>query len=126
MSRLILDTGALIAFDRGDVRVRALLAAARRLGMEITTTAPVVGQAWRDGRRQALLATLLRAVHVRAPDLAAARQAGELLARARRDDIVDALLARLARNGDTVLTSDVGDLSALLAAAGTNATVQRA
>src|SRR5262245_17691271 len=103
MSRLVLDAGAFIAFERGDVSVRARLAAARTLGMEIVTTAPVVGQVWRDGRRQALLARLVPAVRVVAPDVAAARRAGELLAQSRSDDVVDALVVGLVRATDVIL-----------------------
>jgi hypothetical protein len=123
MSRLILDAGAFIAFEKGDAGVRSRLAAARRLGFEVTTTSPVVGQVWRDGRRQALLAVLVRATLVVSPDTAAARRAGELLAATKGADVVDALLAGLARDGDTILTSDTNDIRALLAAARTRATI---
>jgi len=126
MSRLVLDAGAFIAFERGDVALRARLAAARRLGMELVTTSPVVGQVWRDGRRQALLARLLEATNVRAPDETAARRAGEIQARASAEDVVDALLAGLARDGDTVVTSDPDDIRRLLAAAGKRAAIVRA
>ena len=123
MIRLILDAGAFVAFERGDARVRAHLAAARRLGMDVATTSPVVGQVWRDGRRQALLARLLAATRVDAPNESAARRAGELLAKTRTDDAVDALLVGLARDGDTIVTSESGDIGTLLAAAGTRAAV---
>ena len=123
MIRLVLDAGAFVAFERGDGRIRAHLAAARRLGLDVTTTAPVVGQVWRDGRRQALLARLLAATHVDGPDESAARRAGELLAKTRTADVVDALLIGLARDGDTIATSDPDDLARLLAAAGKDATV---
>lgn len=123
MSRLILDAGAFVAFERGDPQVRAHLAAAHRLGLELTTTSPVVGQVWRDGRRQALLARLLAATRVDAPNESAARRAGELLAKSRTDDVVDALVVGLARDGDTVVTSDPDDVEKLLAAAGTRAAV---
>jgi len=123
MSRVVLDAGALIAFEKGDPHVRARLAAARRLGMDVITTSPVVAQVWRDGRRQVLLALLVEATNVRAPDVPAAKRAGVLLKLARRQDVVDALVAGLARDGDTVLTSDARDLRALLAVAGTRATV---
>jgi predicted nucleic acid-binding protein len=123
LSRLILDTGAFIAFEKGDATVRSRLAAARRLGIELATPSPVVGQVWRDGRRQALLSVLLPAVLVIAPDTPAARRAGELLARSKKLDVVDALVAGLARDGDTILTSDVDDLRALVAAANTRAVV---
>jgi hypothetical protein len=123
MSRLLLDAGAFIAFEKGDHGMRARLAAARRLGLDLATTSPVVGQVWRDGRRQALLARLVAATHVHAPDVGAARRAGELLARTGGDDVVDALLADLAGDGDTVVTSDPGDIRRLVAAAGANAAV---
>ena len=56
----MLDTGALIAIDRGTRRMLALLEAARDADLPISVTAPVVGQAWRDGRRQARLAAFLK------------------------------------------------------------------
>lgn len=123
MTRLVLDVGAFVAFENGDPRVRARLAAARRLGLELATSSPVIGQAWRDGRRQALIARLIAATHVDAPDELTARRAGELLARTRTHDVVDALVAGHAKDGDTVLTSDPDDIAALLAAAGVRATV---
>ena len=123
MNRLVLDAGAFVAFERGDVATRARLAAARKLGMEVVTTAPVVAQVWRDGRRQALVARLVAATRVDAPDEAAARAAGELLATTRGSDVVDALLAVLARDGDTLLTSDLEDLRRLLAAAGSRVAI---
>jgi hypothetical protein len=126
MSRLVLDAGAFVAFERGDAAMRARLLAARRLGMEIATTSPVVGQVWRDGTRQALLSRLLAATHVHAPDAAAARRAGELLATTKTSDIVDALLVGLARDGDTVITSNPSDISALLSAGRVRATISRA
>jgi len=125
MTRLILDSGAFIAFEKGDAGVRSRLAAARRLGIEITTTSPVVGQVWRDGRRQVLLAGLVSGTLVQAPDVAAARRAGEVLAKSKLEDVVDALVVGLARDGDTILTSDPKDIRALLAADGTRATVVR-
>lgn len=123
MSRLILDAGAFVGFERGNSAVRAHFAAARRLNVDLVTTAPVIGQVWRDGRRQALLAGLVSAVDVRAPDTSAARRAGELLAKTKTADVVDALVAALARDGDTVLTSDPKDIGLLLSAAGTRALV---
>jgi hypothetical protein len=57
------------------------------------------------------------------PDTAAERRAGELLAASKKSDVVDALVAGLARDGDTILTSDANDVRALLAAARTRATV---
>jgi hypothetical protein len=123
MSRVVLDAGAFVAFERGDSSVRARLLAARRLELELTTTSPVIAQVWRSGRRQALLARLLAATAVDAPDEAAARRAGELLGKTKTTDVVDALLVDLARGGDSVLTSDPSDIERLLSAATKKATV---
>ena len=123
MNRLVLDAGAFVAFERGDARLRARLTAARRLGIELVTTSPVVGQVWRDGRRQALVARLIAATRVDAPSEQSARRAGELLAATKTKDVVDALLVERVTHGDTVLTSDPDDLERLLAAARVRATV---
>lgn len=123
--RLVLDAGALIGIDRDDRRVAGLVELGRRQGATLVTTAPVVGQAWRDGARQVRLARLLPMVETLAVDLEAARAAGELLASSGTADVVDALLARLARPGDQVLTSDPADLTGLLDARGVAAPVVR-
>jgi len=123
MTRLVLDAGAFVAFENGDAGLRARLAAARRLGLELATTSPVIGQVWRDGRRQVLLARLIAATNVEAPTEQDARSAGELLAKTRTRDVVDALLAVRVADGDTVLTSDPRDIETLLVAAGVRATV---
>lgn len=124
MMRLVLDAGAFVAFDKGDARLRARIAAARLLGVELATTSPVIGQVWRDGRRQVLLARLLSATNVETPTELDARRAGELLAKTRTQDIADALLVGCAKDGDTVLTSDPHDIEALLESAGVHATVE--
>lgn len=118
MTRLVLDAGAFVAFERGDAEVRARLLLARRREAELVTTSPVVAQVWRDGRRQPLLARLLAATRVDAPTEEAARRAGALLAKTKGRDVVDALVVGLARDGDVVLTSDGGDVARLVAAAG--------
>jgi hypothetical protein len=74
----------------------------------------VIGQAWRGhGPRQALLAKALAGIEVRPLDEKLGRAAGELLAAARRRDVVDAALVLLARDGDDILTSDPHDLEPL-------------
>jgi hypothetical protein len=124
MTRLVLDAGAFVAFERGNTSVREHVAVARRLGYEIVTTSPVVAQVWRDSR-QVMLARLISATDVDAPTELAARRAGELLAKTRTRDVVDALLVGRARDGDTVLTSDPDDIESLLAAAGIDAAVEK-
>jgi hypothetical protein len=114
---MTLDAGALIAADRGDREVHVLLAETARRRMVVTVPAPVVGQVWRDGSRQARLARTLANCQIEPTTDEMARAAGVLLGRAGRADIVDALVVLGAvRRGDEILTSDPADLAALMAA----------
>jgi hypothetical protein len=111
-----LDAGALIALDRGDRRMIALLdaMAKRRLSFQIPTG--VVGQAWRDGSRQATLARFLSSEGVRivALDDQLSRACGALCGHSRTADVIDASVVLVARGrGDTIVTSDAGELRRL-------------
>ena len=121
--KVVLDAGALIGIDRNDRRVAGLIELGRRAGAELVTTAPVLGQARRDGARQALLARSLPMIDVRPVDVDQAKSAGELLASASTSDVVDALVAQLAMPADQILTSDPDDLNQLIAARGVAAIV---
>lgn len=113
---VVLDAGAFIAFERNDARARTLIALAVAHGAALHTTAGVVGQVWRDGRRQARLSRLIAsgAVTVQVLDCAEAQAAGVLCGRSRTRDIVDASVALLARRlGAKVVTSDPDDLRRL-------------
>ncbi len=113
---ITLDAGALIAFDRNDRLAVTLIARALERSLHIVVPAAVVGQAWRDGRRQARLARLLASDAVTAEPLddEGARAAGQLCGVMKTADVVDASVVLCARRrGDTVLTSDVGDLRRL-------------
>lgn len=70
-----------------------------------------------------MIARLVAATKVDAPGAGAARRAGELLAKTKTTDVVDALLVGIARDGDAVLTSDPKDIGTLLSIAGIQATV---
>ena len=61
---IVLDDGALIALDRGDKRMIALLYRALAQGRAFRVPAGVVGQAWRDGRVKVTLARFLRSYEV--------------------------------------------------------------
>ena len=125
--RLVLDSGALIALDRNDRAMWTRFKAALLAGEPPLTHGGVVGQAWRaGGARQARLATALDGIEVRALDDATGRAAGELLARARQRDVVDAALVLLASDGDHIVTSDPHDLEALARAAGRHVELVRA
>lgn len=111
-----MDTGALIAIERGRPRMQALIDEAATAGADLAVPAAVLGQAWRGTQRQALLARFLRLaiVDVVALDEPAARTAGVLCGRAGTVDVVDAsvvVCARLRRH--SVVTSDPRDLSRL-------------
>ena len=106
---ITLDTGALIALDRGDKRMIALLQQALVQGCVFRVPSGVVGQAWRDGRVQVTLARFLRSDEVEIVPLDAqlARACGELCAATNTADIVDASVVILAKAGpDPIITSD--------------------
>ena len=118
---LVLDTGAMIAFEKGDRQVAALIEATRRRRDRVLTSSGCVAQAWRDGARQVLLARLLAGVAEEPLEPGRSRAVGELCAAAGTTDIVDAHVALLASDHDTVVTSDPGDITMLLRAAGCSA-----
>lgn len=120
---LILDSGAFIAVERGDRAMLARLSAAHLHGVDLRTNAAVVGQVWRDGRRQVSMARMLRAVDVRDIDQDDGRAAGELLERAGTSDVIDATCVLLAAAGDSIVTSDPTDIRRLTVAAGLDARV---
>lgn len=113
MSGITFDAGGLIALDRNDRRVLALLARATARGMRVTIPATALAQAIRRPARQARLARLIRQattdlVALDGPD---ATKTGLLLARSRTRDIVDAHVVICARRADqAVVTSDPEDL----------------
>lgn len=121
---LVLDAGGLIAVDRRNQWVRGLLLVSQHQGVAVRTSSAVVAQVWRDGARQANLARLLGTVEVASLDPAAGRRVGELLARTASADVVDGHVAMLVETGDTVLTSDPGDLAGLLRTRGVAARLE--
>ncbi len=113
MSGLVLDSGALIAFERSNRRIVVLLARALELRAGLRIPAGVVGQVWRDGRKQVRLARLLAssAVDVESLDDEGARAAGQLCGVRRAADVIDASVVLCARNhGYGVVTADVADI----------------
>ena len=119
----VLDAGALIAIDKRDRRVGAMLRVLQREGVPVRTSAGVVAQVWRDGRRQVNLARIMAGLDAVAVDDVVARRVGELVGASRTSDLVDAHVALLIRPHDSVLTSDDADMKALLRARRVKATV---
>jgi len=113
---ITLDAGALIALDRGDKRMIALLRQAMAQGRLFRVPAGVLGQAWRNGRVQATLARFLRSeeVEIIPLDEQLARSCGELCGATDTSDIIDASVVILARGRqDPIVTSDPQDLRRL-------------
>lgn len=113
---ITLDAGALIALDRGDKRMIALLGQALVQNRRFRIPAGVVGQAWRDGRIQAVLARFLRTdeVEIVPLDEQLSRSCGELCGARGTSDVIDASVVILARERrDIIITSDPEDLRRL-------------
>jgi predicted nucleic acid-binding protein len=113
---VVLDAGALIAFERADPRLRALCREALRTGARLVVPAGVVGQVVRDPSRQVALRALLngRTTDVPPLDHVLAEAAGVLCGRAGTSDVIDASVAIVARRERAVVvTSDADDLRRL-------------
>jgi hypothetical protein len=109
----------LVAVERADRDLMALIKRDLLAGRTPLTHGGVVGQVWRGGGgRQANLARLLPALVVTALDDELGRRAGVLLGRTRRKDVIDAAVVLLASDGDRIITSDARDLRPLAEAAG--------
>jgi hypothetical protein len=116
MSAAILDTGALIGFERNERRVVAIVARALEHHDPLVVPAGVVAQAWRDGTRQTRLARFLGSpmCEVLVLDDRQARAAGQLCGVTNSTDVVDASVAVAARDRRArVITSDPDDLRRL-------------
>ena len=115
----MLDAGALLAVERNDRDMLAVLKHEHLAHRTPVTHGGVIGQVWRGGRgRQANLARFLRGVGVVPLDDALGRVAGVMLAAAATTDVIDAAIVALAADGDAIYTSDPGDLGILADAAG--------
>ncbi|MGD0065481.1 MAG: hypothetical protein ABSB76_18810 [Streptosporangiaceae bacterium] len=121
--KAVLDAGALVAVDRRDRTMGARLRVLHQQGMPLRASTAVVGQVWRDGRKQANLARVLAGVGIEPLSKDDGRRIGELLAQAGSSDVVDAHVALMAAPADLILTSDPGDIRTLLEARGVPARV---
>lgn len=115
---LVLDSGALIAIEKGERAMWIRLKACGITGDRPVTHAGVVGEVWRGGASQARLAQALKGIEVRPLDDRLGRAAGIVLGATGQSDVIDASLALLTRDGDDVVTSDREDFRMLLATIG--------
>lgn len=120
---LVCDAGAFVAVERNDRAMWRRLKAELAAGRPPVSHGGVVAQVWRGGSRQAQLARALAAVEVVSLDEGLGRRAGVLLGRARARDAVDAAVVVLAMDDDRIVTSDPGDIQALIDAAGVHVDV---
>ena len=112
---MTLDTGALIALERGERRARALLHAAWARGVNVTVPTSVIVEWWRGPHGRA--GKLLEGLDVEPLTEALAKTAGMALGRvgpgpSATDAVV---MASAARRGDVVCTGDIEDLTTLSA-----------
>ncbi len=122
---LVLDAGALLAIDRRDRQIGALLRVAQQERIAVRTSPAAVAQVWHHSARQAHLARVMAGVAAPPLDLGVGKRLGALLGTSRTSDVVDAHVASLTCAGGWVLTSDPDDLRHLLDALSVDATVVR-
>ena len=97
-------------------KVAVAIKTALDAGLPLAIPTGVLAQVWRDGRRQARIATLASSgsVELVPLDPRMAKAVGQLLGVRRKKDVVDGSVALCARErGHVVLTSDPDDLAAL-------------
>ena len=108
------DTGALIALERGNQRIRKVHRLAVEHGYQLVAITPVITEWWRRGKREKERLQILRTLVLEPPDVHVARLGGEAIGVVQAT-VVDALvMAAASIRSDTVYTSDLGDLQRLL------------
>jgi predicted nucleic acid-binding protein len=106
------DTGALIALERGDRRMRLVMKLARADGVRMVVPTVALGEWWRGPSK--VRDAIVTAVIVEPLSLTLAKLAGEAIAKVRGATFVDAaVMASAAQRGDVVYTSDQRDLDRL-------------
>lgn len=114
---LTLDSGALIAAEKGTARWRAIWKEEAERGALVTVPAAVLAQGWRGNSPR--IALLLQACEIEVLDERAAKKVGALLAKSRTSNVVDAaVVLGAADRGDRIVTSDPEDIERLIAATG--------
>ncbi|HEV3070557.1 MAG TPA: PIN domain-containing protein [Solirubrobacteraceae bacterium] len=115
MAGLTLDAGALIAYERGDERLREILAVAYARGLVPTIPAIALAEVWRGDPKDARVARLLKACSIEPVDERLAREAGRLRRTTPGAGAIDACIAAgVNKRGDAIATSDTNDMRRLL------------
>jgi hypothetical protein len=109
---ITLDTGALIALERGQKRMREVIDRARGNRVPVTVPAVALIEWWRAGfgqRHRDILGPLV----IEPTSERVAKVAGEALTTIAVSVVDAAVMASAALRGDVVFTSDLGDLGRL-------------
>lgn len=114
---VILDSGALIAAEKGEMLLTALLKAVRASEARVLIPSAVIAETWRGTAPHANISRLVNAAHGFPPlDFEAGKRIGTLLGRVSRPSVVDASVAdaALRHAPSLIVTSDPKDLRELL------------
>jgi predicted nucleic acid-binding protein len=121
LGQVILDSGAVLGVAHRSTRAIAAIREALERDDDITVSAPVIAETVRGERPDPRVDRVLKSVRQVGASPRQGRVAGKLLTFVDGPSTVDALImaaALLTGGPTTILTSDVGDLRALLEAAG--------
>lgn len=117
---IVLDSGAIIASENNDLTLAAILKGARKNRTPVVVPATVVAETWRGPSTHARAAHLFGSVDG-FPELneQSARRVGALLALSKTAAIADGnvVAVAIALRPATIVTSDVNDITHLLASA---------
>lgn len=112
---LVLDAGALIAFERGSRGLAVMIEQVHDLDGETVIPASALAQVWRGGPKSARLAQLIDGSDVDPLDEVRAKEVGVRLGARGRSDVADGHVACCAiEHRVPVATSDRSDLEALV------------
>jgi hypothetical protein len=119
---VVLDTGALLAFERRSYAMTVFVKATLATDAWILIPVGCIAESWRDGSKQALGARLMKlANELPDVDVGRAKRAGVLLGKVsqpRKTQTIDATVieAALSNQPSLIVTADANDISSLLAA----------
>ncbi len=111
---VVLDAGALIAFERGDENVKSILRGVLATKAQVIIPASTLAQVWRGGPAAAPLARLADGSEIDELDQERAKEIGMRLGSRAASDVADAqVVCSAIERGAMIATSDVDDIRAL-------------
>jgi len=112
---VVLDAGGLIALERANQKIAALIEGAARLRAKVVIPATALAQVWRGGSRSAHLARVIANAQTDPLDEARAKEVGPRLRDREKSDVAGAHVVCCALEPGVVLvTSDPDDMKALI------------